>query len=172
MCSQDYHYSKLLGYKVEFPVMMLTCALRNTQLSSYQMPSLCESKGREYYISITSHNGRMEFLSRRRIYFNGNSYGFILVKTDKPIYKPGQTGKEVCVCVSVCVCVCVCTFVCTLLVSLPSSHSFFLSHSSLPTTVNICVVYLDKALRPHKADADVSDIISCDVTSCCAYNAH
>ena len=115
MCSQDYHYSKLLGYKVEFPVMMLTCVLRNTQLSSYQMPSLCESKGREYYISITSHNGIMQYLSRRRIYFNGNSYGFILVKTDKPIYKPGQTGKEVCVCVCVCVrecvCVCVCVYV-------------------------------------------------------------
>ena len=64
------------------------------------MPSLSELKGRQYFISVTSHNKRMQYLSRRRIYFNGNSYGFILVKTDKPIYKPEQTGK-------VCVCACV-----------------------------------------------------------------
>jgi CD109 antigen len=56
-----------------------------------KLPSLDELTGRRYYISITSHEGRNVYFGRRQINFYQDSFGFMLVKTDKPIYKPSQT---------------------------------------------------------------------------------
>ena len=64
-------------------------------LAPNQMPSLRELERRNYFISVTSHGGDEEYISRRRIYFNSDSFGFIMVKTDKPIYKPEQSGSGV-----------------------------------------------------------------------------
>jgi len=63
-----------------------------------QMPSLRELQHRNYYISVTSHEGDEEYISRRRIYFSSDSFGFIMVKTDKPIYKPEQSGSGLSYC--------------------------------------------------------------------------
>ena len=56
------------------------------------MPDLDELEGRDYFVSVTSHNGSIDYLSRQRITFSSSSFGFLLVKTDKPIYKPAQQG--------------------------------------------------------------------------------
>ena len=42
---------------------------------------------------MTSHEGHNVYFDRRHIEFYEDSFGFIFVKTDKPIYKPSQTGK-------------------------------------------------------------------------------
>ena len=63
-----------------------------------QMPSLRELERRNYFISVTSHGGDEEYISRRRIYFRSNNFGFIMVKTDKPIYKPEQSGSGLSYC--------------------------------------------------------------------------
>jgi len=55
-----------------------------------QMPQLSELQGRNYFIGVTSHNGSVQYLRRRQLFFNSDSLGFLLVKTDKPIYKPEQ----------------------------------------------------------------------------------
>ena len=56
-----------------------------------QLPSLGELKSRRYYISMSSSEGHT-FLNRQFVSFFGESNGHMLVKTDKPIYKPAQTG--------------------------------------------------------------------------------
>ena len=71
--------------KLTFTNFILSCI-------NVQMPSLEEVvPSRRYYISITSSNGD-KFLPRQSITFSGSALGHILVKTDKPIYKPAQTG--------------------------------------------------------------------------------
>ena len=57
-----------------------------------QLPSLGELESRRYYISMSSSEGHT-FLNRQFVSFFGESNGHMLVKTDKPIYKPAQTGR-------------------------------------------------------------------------------
>ena len=68
--------------------------VHKSYLHIYQMPQLSELQGRNYFISVTSHNGSVQYIRRRRLFFNSNSLGFLLVKTDKPIYKPEQEGER------------------------------------------------------------------------------
>lgn len=60
-------------------------------LSLHQMPSLSEVVSRRYYINLESDVG--VFVNNRQINFYNNQFGHMLVKTDKPIYKPAQTGS-------------------------------------------------------------------------------
>lgn len=60
-------------------------------LSLHQMPSLSEVVSRRYYINLESDVG--VFVNNRKINFYNNQFGHMLVKTDKPIYKPAQTGS-------------------------------------------------------------------------------
>ncbi|CAI8027819.1 Murinoglobulin-1, partial [Geodia barretti] len=55
-----------------------------------QLPSLGELESHRYYISMSSSEGHT-FLNRQFVSFFGESNGHMLVKTDKPIYKPAQT---------------------------------------------------------------------------------
>lgn len=62
-----------------------------------QLPTLTEASSRRYLVSITSHKGTNVYLPRRQLFFNRNDLGFVLLKTDKPIYKPSQTGTYTCI---------------------------------------------------------------------------
>ena len=57
------------------------------------MPTVRELAGRDYFVNVTSPDGSMEYMGRRQLRFSGNDFGFLFVKTDKPIYRPEQEGK-------------------------------------------------------------------------------
>ncbi|XP_064400639.1 C3 and PZP-like alpha-2-macroglobulin domain-containing protein 8 [Halichondria panicea] len=78
-----------------------------------QMPSISQLQLRRYFITVSSHDGEVTYYSRRQLSFSTNSFGFLLVKTDKPIYKPSQK-------------------------------------------VSFCLAFLDKTLKPHTDNADVT----------------
>lgn len=54
-----------------------------------QMPEFPTAHYNKYLLSITDTHDNV--YKTQYIYFR--PYGYILVKTDKPIYKPSQTGK-------------------------------------------------------------------------------
>ena len=58
------------------------------------MPNLNELYNRRYYLTVSNSEG-FAFLPRTYLNFYGNSFGFLVVKTDKPIYKPSQTGIKI-----------------------------------------------------------------------------
>ena len=72
-------------------IHLFTLSLSPPPLLVYtQLPSLSELESRRYYISIAS--SEHTFLRRQQLYFSQRSFGSVLVKTDRPIYKPSQTG--------------------------------------------------------------------------------
>ena len=57
------------------------------------MPGFGSLTDNDYYISVTSDNGSIPYLSWRRLSFSNTDFGFLLLKTDKPIYRPEQDGE-------------------------------------------------------------------------------
>ena len=57
-----------------------------------QLPSHTDIANNEFFLTIQSSMGEM-FMDKQLISFSSSSRGMIVVKTDKPIYKPNQTGK-------------------------------------------------------------------------------
>ena len=57
------------------------------------MPTIRDLVGRNYFVNMTSPDGAVAYMGRRQLYFSGNDFGFLFVKTDKPIYKPEQEGE-------------------------------------------------------------------------------
>ena len=139
------------------------------------MPRVRELAGRNYYVNVTSPDGELTYMGRRQLYFSSDDFGFLFVKTDKPIYKPEQDGESsvegVCICLflgppsrnhslthshshshSLSLLVFV-YFAYHLPLLLP--HSFPLISSSI-IIVKFCLAFLDKTLKPHKDHNEVS----------------
>ena len=55
------------------------------------MPGFTDAVANRYQLSVIDSEDRV--YTEKVITFNSNAYGSILVKTDKPIYKPSQVGK-------------------------------------------------------------------------------
>ena len=69
------------------------------------MPTHKEVVDGKFYIVIESLTGDMTvFYPKQRIYFYTNARGMLMIKTDKPIYKPSQEGILY-VCIKMCMCV-------------------------------------------------------------------
>lgn len=58
------------------------------------MPTVRDLVGRNYYVNVTSPDDSVTYMSRRQLRFSSNDFGFLFVKPDKPIYKPGQLGES------------------------------------------------------------------------------
>ena len=55
------------------------------------MPGFTDAVANQYQLSVVDSEDRV--YTEKTITFNSDAYGSILVKTDKPIYKPSQVGK-------------------------------------------------------------------------------
>ena len=57
------------------------------------MPELADLPDRQYYLTVSAANGSIIFLKSQYVSLTSSDYrGYLFVKTDKPIYKPSQTG--------------------------------------------------------------------------------
>ena len=142
------------------------------------MPSVPELAGRNYYVNVTSSSGNITYMNRRQLFFRNEDFGFLFVKTDKPIYKPEQEGEELL------------NADLDMSLSLSLSLSLFLSLSPIPPSwlqlffcpcsypspvklwythvhaslhwmlnhfpVKFCLAFVDKTLKPHQDDNTVS----------------
>ena len=91
------------------------------------MPDSADLYDRQYYLTVSAVNGSMEFLKNQFVSLgSAHSRGYLFVKTDKPIYKPSQTGN----------------------------YSYTDKYTTLALTVfavKFCVVSMDVSLVPHTA---------------------
>lgn len=56
------------------------------------MPDSADLPDRKYRLTVSAANGSMIFLKQNISFNSALSRGYLFVKTDKPIYKPSQTG--------------------------------------------------------------------------------
>ena len=56
------------------------------------MPESADLPDRKYHLIVSAANGSMIFLKQKISFNSALSRGYLFVKTDKPIYKPSQTG--------------------------------------------------------------------------------